>query len=199
MAKEKWNHQFTEHPFTYGKTVNTFIKEKSVLFPDNSFIACFAEGEGRNAVYLATLGHSVTAYDISPIGLQNASQLAEENGVSIQTKECDLTSVGIEAGKYDGAIMVFGHVESANQQYFIQNIINSVSTGGYVLLEVYSKKQLNYDKGGPGKEPFLYDPIDILQWIAPFTCIHFYYGEATREEGYRHTGIGHVIQVVIRK
>ncbi|MEI3605345.1 class I SAM-dependent methyltransferase [Pseudogracilibacillus sp. SE30717A] len=199
MIKEKWDSQFSQHPFTYGKKVNNFIKEKSGIFPANSSIACFAEGEGRNAIYLAKLGHSVTTYDISPIGLQNTTILAKENGVSVKTKESDLTKMKTQTGKYDGAIMVFGHVEHRDQEFFIKNIINSVSSEGYVMLEVYSKQQLNYDTGGPGKEPFLYNPADMLQWIAPYTCIHFYYGEVTREEGYRHTGIGHVIQVIIRK
>ena len=45
----------------------------------------------------------------------------------------------------------------------------------------------------------LYNPIDILNWIHDYKCIHFYYGEARRDEGKRHTGLGHVIQVVIQK
>lgn len=199
MVKDQWNKQFSENQYTYGKTVNAFIQEKSNLFPSQSKVACFAEGEGRNAVYLAKQGHTVTAYDVSTVGLNNAKQLAEENDVTITTIEADLLKTKIEKEKYDGAVMVFGHVKNVHQPYFIKNIIDAVKPGGYILIEVYSKNQLDYNTGGPGKEEFLYDPHDMLEWIKPHFCQHFYYGEADRQEGYRHTGIGHVIQIAIKK
>jgi len=199
MPKEKWDKQFAANRFTYGKTANLFIQEKSDLFKPNSNIACFAEGEGRNAVFLAKQGHRATAYDVSAVGLEHTKQLAAENGVEVLTVEADLTAKETEAEKYDGAIMVFGHVEKTKQKYFIDNIIRSVKRGGCVLFEVYSEDQLKYDSGGPGNKQFLYDPQDILSWINQHECLHFYYGEATRQEGYRHTGVGHVIQAVIKK
>src|SRR5690625_1440143 len=107
MVKEKWNKQFSEHQFTYGKTVNEFIKEKVHLFSPQSKLACFAEGEGRNAVYLAKLGHAVTAYDLSPVGLKHAKVLANENDVTISTVEADLTKKQTDKEKYAGVIIVF--------------------------------------------------------------------------------------------
>lgn len=199
MPKNKWDEQFQQNKYTYGKEVNKFIKSKCDLFPDNSNIACFAEGEGRNAVYLAKLGHDVTAYDLSSVGLEHASILAKENGVSIQTVEADLIDMELDRNKYDGGIMVFGHVHDANQKQFMNNMIHAIKPGGYFIFEVYSKAQIDYDTGGPGLVDMLYDPKVILDIIRPHKCVHFYYGEANRMEGYRHTGVGHVIQVVIQK
>lgn len=199
MPQSKWNEQFSEHPFTYGKNANVFINEHSNLFSKQANIACFAEGEGRNAVYLATKGHRVTAYDVSDVGLQHAIQLATENNVSIQTKVANLTLPLHVENEYDGAILVFGHVEKEKQQQLFENIFHAVKRGGYVMFEVYSEAQLDYDSGGPGKKDFLYDPSDILQWIEAYHCKHFFYGEVIREEGYRHTGLCHVIQVIIQK
>lgn len=199
MPKEKWNEQFQQNKHTYGTKVNEFIQDKSTLFPKRGHIACFAEGEGRNAVYLAKQGHDVTAYDISPVGLYHARLLAEENKVTINTIEADLIDMSVERHTYDGAIMVFGHVHELNQEKFLNNMMQSVKNGGYFIFEVYSKYQINYDTGGPGIEEMLYDPVEVLRIIQPYKCVHFYYGEVNREEGYRHTGIGHVIQVVIQK
>lgn len=199
MPKSKWNEQFQQNKYTYGTTVNEFVKSKSHLFPKESKIACFAEGEGRNAVYLAKEGHEVTAYDISPVGLEHATALAAENGVSIDTVEADLVEMSVDRHQYDGAIMVFGHVHEVNQAHFLENMIQSVKNGGFFIFEVYSKYQINYDTGGPGMEEMMYDPCEVLELIRPYKCVHFYYGEADRKEGYRHTGIGHVIQVVIEK
>src|SRR5690625_4591689 len=169
MAKEKWDKQFSENQFTYGKKANTFIQEKSSLFTPDSQIACFAEGEGRNAIYLAKQGHTVTAYDLSSVGLEHTRLLAEENGVTVQTVEADLTKIETEKHHFDGAIMVFGHVAEENQEYFIKNMINAVKPGGLFIFEVYSQDQIKYDTGGPGKKQFLYDPKNILTWIEPYT------------------------------
>jgi len=199
MPKKFWNESFSAEEFVYGETPNEFIRETSSLFPEQAKIACFAEGEGRNAVYLATMGHDVTAYDVSPVGLEKTKQLALKNNVQVNTVEADLTQdhVGIE--QYDGAVMIYGHVPKANQQFLIEQMIQSVKRGGIIIFEVYSVDQLDYQTGGPGSIEMLYEPKDILQWIEPHQCIHFYYGEAKRYEGVRHTGLGHVIQVILRK
>ncbi|WP_217586091.1 class I SAM-dependent methyltransferase [Lentibacillus saliphilus] len=199
MSKAKWDERFSEVDYTYGEHPNAFIKEKADLLSSGATIGAFAEGEGRNAVYLATLGHTVTAYDQSTVGLQKTKQLAERHHVSVHTEAADLTKNTIPADLYDAAIMVFGHVPKEDQHFFIQNIIQSVKRGGLILFEVYSESQLTYQTGGPPSIDHLYDPAEILAWIKPYTCRHFYYGEAERHEGARHTGTGHVIQVVIQK
>lgn len=77
-----WNEMYGTEEFRYGTTPNEFFKEKldkmkpgSVLLP--------AEGEGRNAVYAATQGWDVTAFDISAQGKEKAVQLAKQHNVSI--------------------------------------------------------------------------------------------------------------------
>lgn len=179
--------------------MNHFIKKQHGYFPSDAKIAAFAEGEGRNAVYLAKQGHHVTAFDQSYIGLQNAQLLANENKVSLQTIVADLTLDMEFNEQYDGAIMVFGHVSKNKQKALMQNLINTVKPNGYVIFEVYSEKQISYKTGGPKDVSTMYRPQDILAWIEPYQVKHFYYGEADRQEGYRHTGVGHVIQVIIQK
>src|SRR5690625_5802590 len=89
MPKKFWNQSFSADEFVYGEAPNEFIRETSSLFPEQAKIACFAEGEGRNAVYLATMGHDVTAYDVSPVGLEKTKQLALKNNVQVNTVETD--------------------------------------------------------------------------------------------------------------
>lgn len=198
MPGSKWDEQFQTHKYAYGKEANEFIRQKSHIYPDSSHIACFAEGEGRNAVFLAKQGHTVTAYDYSKVGLTHTKEFAEKNRVDVKTVHADLTVKKVEPDTYDGALFVYGHVPKKDQPFFVNNIISSVKKGGYVLFEVYSEKQLNYDTGGPKNIDLLYKPEHILQWIEPYTCKHFFYGEKTRYEGAFHTGVGHVIQCVIQ-
>src|SRR5699024_1044503 len=64
MTKEHWDQSFSDKDFVYGETENTFINEMSSIIPLHAKVGCFAEGEGRNAVYLAKLGNDVTTVEI---------------------------------------------------------------------------------------------------------------------------------------
>src|SRR5690625_422518 len=195
MSKKHWDKSFKGKDYVYGKEENVFINEKSHLIPPRSKVACFAEGEGRNAVYLAKQDHEVFVYDQSEVGLEKAKQLAIENNVSIQTEAIDLTKKRVPNEMYDAAIMVYGHVLKQDQPFFIENILNSVKPGGIILIEVYSQLQLQYKTGGPQSIEMLYDPVDMITWTKMYKNIHFFYGEAERVEGKRHTGLGHIIQI----
>src|SRR5690625_2483291 len=201
MSKLRWDQSFSSKDYIYGVTENEFVNQMSDIIPERSKIACFAEGEGRNAVFLAKLGHHVTAYDQSTVGLEKANQLAKDNDVMIATVAIDLTKETLENEKYDAAIMVFGHVPKKQQQFFLNNMIDSVKKGGHLIVEVYSEDQFEYKTGGPPTVNNLYNPVDILNWLKQNECkfLHFYYGEAERHEGKRHTGLCHVIQFVIEK
>src|SRR5699024_4770069 len=165
MSKEHWDASFSDIDYVYGETANEFIQSKHHLLSENSKIACFAEGEGRNAVYLAKLGHQVTAYDQSDIGLEKTNTLADKNGVHVTTIAKDLIKEKVDENKYDAAIMVFGHVPKEGQDFLISSLINSVKPGGYITFEVYSENQLPYKSGGPPSLEMLYNPQDILEWI----------------------------------
>ncbi|GGJ82047.1 methyltransferase [Lentibacillus kapialis] len=199
MSKEHWDNSFSDKDFVYGERENVFIRDKSAIIPNHSKVGCFAEGEGRNAVYLAKLGHDVTTYDQSTIGLEKTKTLAGQNNVDVECVAIDLTDEKVQSNQFDAAIMVFGHVPKDDQPFLLESMIDSVKSGGYVIFEVYSMNQLEYQTGGPPSLDMLYEPTDILHWIKHYKCIHFYYGEAMRDEGKRHVGLGHVIQVVIKK
>ncbi|MFC7063756.1 methyltransferase domain-containing protein [Halobacillus seohaensis] len=199
MSENHWDQRFSEEGFVYGTKVNKFVGDHAGLLPERAKVACFAEGEGRNAIYLAGLGHELTAYDQSQVGLDKMVKLASEQGVKVTPMKLDLTKERVGQQENDAAVMVFGHVPKSDQPFLIENMFDSVKSGGLVMFEVYSEEQLEYGTGGPPSKELLYHPADVLDWLAGILVIHFYYGEATRREGDRHTGLGHVIQVVARK
>jgi len=176
MTKEHWNNSFSDKDFVYGEVENTFVNEMSDIIPAQAKVGCFAEGEGRNAVYLAKQGHDVTTYDQSTIGLEKTKTLASKNNVDVKTVEMDLTENQVDTELYDAAVMVFGHVPKQDQSFFIQSMIGSVKSGGHVIFEVYSEDQLAYKTGGPPTFEMLYNPIDILNWINDYKCIHLLWG-----------------------
>ncbi|MEY9975033.1 2-polyprenyl-3-methyl-5-hydroxy-6-metoxy-1,4-benzoquinol methylase [Lysinibacillus sp. RC46] len=183
----------------YGEQPNTFIEDYVHYLKDYPNVAAYAEGEGRNAVFLALQGHTVTAFDYAESGLEKTEQLAEKHNVSVHTKLTDLLQDELPVEKFDAAIMVFGHFPVEQQQEVFKRIVNSVKSGGRIMMELYSIYQLPYASGGPKQLDFLYDPLDVLKWCQPYKIIHFFTGEQMRNEGILHTGLAHTIQFIIEK
>ncbi|MEJ7147104.1 SAM-dependent methyltransferase, partial [Staphylococcus capitis] len=70
--------------YIYGKEANQYVKSVFLEKVDTpKKVLMLAEGEGRNAVYLATLGYDVTTYDLSKVGIEKELKLAEEAGVTV--------------------------------------------------------------------------------------------------------------------
>ncbi|WP_240376718.1 class I SAM-dependent methyltransferase [Bacillus piscicola] len=194
-----WNDRFSAEEYVYGEVPNVFVKEQAHFLRGNKKIAAFAEGEGRNAVYLAQHNHEVTTFDFAENGLQKTKKLANRFNVEVETIQTDLIHDSLPVEKFDGAIMVFGHFLKKDQKTVLDKIIASVKSGGTIMFEVYSEDQLRYLTGGPKVKEMLYHPNDVLSWVYDYNVLHFFYGEQERVEGLLHTGKGHVIQVIIQK
>ena len=103
-----WNNRYAAPQYIYGETPNTFVAEVASQIPAGP-VLCLAEGEGRNAVHLATLGHRVTAVDQSEAGLAKARRLAAARGVKIKTVLAGLENFTVEPGVWAGIVAIFAH------------------------------------------------------------------------------------------
>ena len=69
-----WDNRYDVDEYVYGRDANVFLQQNAARIPKGK-VLCLAEGEGRNAVYLAKLGYQVTAVDFSRIGQEKTKQL----------------------------------------------------------------------------------------------------------------------------
>ena len=70
-----WDERYAGEGYFYGTEPNDFLREHAATIPSGGRVLCLAEGEGRNAVFLAERGFSVVALDQSAVGLRKALQL----------------------------------------------------------------------------------------------------------------------------
>ncbi|TFE01623.1 class I SAM-dependent methyltransferase [Jeotgalibacillus salarius] len=195
-----WDRRFQSETYIYGKEPNEFIVQaQSKLNLKKGRCLAVAEGEGRNAVYLAGKGLDVTVWDYAEEGLKKTQALAAEKGVYVHTALTDLTAAQWPSEAFDTVVNVFGHVDPAGRTSMLRGIRNAIRPGGYYISEVYSKHQLPYKSGGPPKEEFLYDAADMLKTFEDWKIIHFFTGEVVRKEGKLHNGLSHVIQMIAQK
>ena len=194
-----WNERFNSEEYYYGEEPNVFIQQQAFRLEPCQKVIAFAEGEGRNAVFLAKRNLEVTAIDYAESGLQKAKKLAQKHGVDIHTKKIDLLVEDVASDEYDAAIMVFGHFHKNVQTMVLNKMKKAIKPKGILMLEVFSKEQLKYGTGGPPELEMLYEPKDILAWCEGHEVIHFFYGEQERVAGKVHNGLAHIIQLVLRK
>lgn len=193
-----WDARYDRPEYVYGKEPNTFLVSVINRIPPGR-VLCLAEGEGRNAVYLAHQGRRVLAVDSSPVGLNKAQLLAEENGVSIETLVSDLDRLDIVPGLWDAIISIFCHVPSALRRELHRKIVVGLRPGGLLVLEAYTPAQLKLKTGGPPNEDMLMTLADLRQELRGLMFEHAVELERDVIEGSLHTGRGAVVQVVARK
>ncbi|WP_167957140.1 class I SAM-dependent methyltransferase [Anaerosporobacter faecicola] len=88
MGNENWwDDRFSGREKRLGKPEEKLVAWENRLLPGPVLdVAC---GQGRNAIYLASLGYSVTALDFSRVAITHLRELAKEAGVTIATVQGD--------------------------------------------------------------------------------------------------------------
>src|ERR1017187_7667990 len=85
-----WNGRFASESYIFGTRPAAFVADNAHYIPPRSHVLVPADGEGRNSVYLAELGHRVVATDIAEAGIAKARKLADARGVSVEFRHLDL-------------------------------------------------------------------------------------------------------------
>jgi len=193
-----WDEKYSAEHYIYGKEPNRFLAEHAAELPPGD-VLCLAEGEGRNAVYLAGLGFSVTALDRSQVGMDKAQRLAAEKGVEIQTICADLADFDLGQARWDAIVSIFGHVPPDVRHKVYGSLHEALKPGGVLLLEAYTPDQLGRGTGGPRTADLLLT-ADMLRAEIPGLDF-LYLEELEREviEGTGHTGLSSVVQLIARK
>jgi SAM-dependent methyltransferase len=157
------------------------------------------EGEGRNAVHLAQLGHAVLAQDISQVGLAKAQHLAASHNVAIETVCCDLAEYEPPQAAFDLVVAIWMHLPSPLRAQSHRRAVTALRPGGHLILEAYTPRQLAFGTGGPPSEALLIEPEVLRQELAGLELLVLEERERWIEEGPYHRGQSAVLQALGRK
>jgi hypothetical protein len=117
----------------YGETPNEFLVQTmqgdvvTDLIKKGGKVLCIAEGEGRNAIYLAQQGYYVHAMDYSAVGMEKLHQRAVSLGLSdkITTEVADLNAFDFRkdcgADGWDVVVSIFAHTDPVLRQKVCQS------------------------------------------------------------------------------
>lgn len=195
MSQKIWDEEYKTDHYAYGKNPNDFLKENYACIPKGK-VLLLAEGEGRNAVFLASKGYEVTAVDISAVGLEKAKQLADENKVSIKTIRADLDTFNLGQNAWDGIVSIFCHLPPHIRTHLYERVEKALKPSGVFLLEGYTPEQLKYKTGGPPVAEMMISKHILIKEFPNIQFSHLKELERDVLEGINHHGLASVIQAI---
>jgi len=190
-----WNQRFANEEYVYGEEPNQFFRQElekltpgRILFP--------GEGEGRNAVFAAKLGWKVTAFDPSSEGKKKALKLVKKNKVKIDYLLNNYDEVQFEPEEFDCVVLIFTHMPSHKRNEYHKKLTSFLKPGGILILEGFSKEQINNNTGGPRNVDMLFSKDELFNDFELFSKLEITEADTFLTEGETHNGISSVIRLL---
>jgi len=193
-----WDTRYNTTQFIYGKEPNGFFAaELHKLTPGNLLLP--GEGEGRNAVYAASEGWKVHAFDQSSIGSEKALNFAREVGVKINYQICSADEFQPEEAHYDAVGLTFFHADPITRKMIHSKVNQALKPAGIVILEAFHTSQIGKDTGGPQSIQMLLDEKTLKTDFAGLEVILLEELTVNLNEGPFHQGKAQVIRYLGKK
>jgi SAM-dependent methyltransferase len=190
-----WDERYSQPGFAYGTEPNEFLAAHAGRIPAGPVLS-LGEGEGRNAAYLAGLGHRVVAVDQSEVGLAKARRLAEDRGLTVEAVCADLAAFAIEPRAWAGIVSIFCHLPRRIRRPLYAAVVRGLRPGGVLVLEGYTPEQIGRSTGGPKDPDMLPTLAGLTEELAGLEFVHARGLDREVREGAYHTGLASVVQVV---
>lgn len=162
MDAHSWNERYAAAELVWSAEPNQFVAaELADLAPGRALD--LAAGEGRNAIWLARRGWTVTAADFSQVALDKGRTLAGDTEVAWVC--ADATSWDDPAA-YDLVVLAYLQLPAGERRAAVRAAFASLRPGGTFLLVAHDSTNLAEGTGGPQDPAVLMTADDVLGDLA---------------------------------
>ena len=197
-TRDFWNEKFAATDYAYGTEPNDFLVSAVTNLKRGATLS-LAEGEGRNAVWLAQQGFTVSAIEQSEKGVGKTLRLALQRGVIVMAERGELETFHIQPNSWDLVVSIYAHTPQELRRKLHRQVVAGLKPGGVFVLEAYTPAQIPNNTGGP-KDASLMPTAELLRSeLAGLVFDHIEEVERDVVEGSLHTGTAHVVQVVAHR
>lgn len=176
-----WDDRFSDEQYVYGIQPNSFVREAADHWLSAAQeVLALGAGEGRNAVFLARQGHSVTAVDYSAKGLRKTRRLADDEDVHVETIQADVRDWAPDR-QWGALVVTFLHLPAPERERLYRLTQRLLRSGGVLVAEWFRPEQRTegYTSGGPPDPDMMVTPeelrdhfprggIELLEVAEPF-------------------------------
>lgn len=168
MDSAEWDRRYAGSELVWSAGPNRWVEEVAADLPPGRALD-LAAGEGRNALWLAERGWTVTAVDFSAAGLARARSLAErrlgERADRVQLVEADLREYTPARHGADLVIVAYLQVDERLRRDALRAAADAVAPGGLLLVVAHDSDNLAHGFGGPPNPAVLYTAQDAASDI----------------------------------
>lgn len=197
---KRWEVRYAAAEYVFGTEPNYFLKRCKPLLPKSGRVLAVADGEGRNGVWLAEQGLDVVSIDFSPAAQAKARSLAEKRGVSLTIEQADVHNWAYPEAAFDVVVEIFTQFSTpAERPQKWAGMRRALKSGGLLIVEGYTPKQIEYGTGGPRQAEHLYTRAMLEEAFGDFADVVIVQEELEIWEGDGHGGMSAVIGLTARK
>jgi hypothetical protein len=190
--RDFWNQRYSEADYAYGTEPNAYFKSIiDGLKPGKLLVP--GAGEGRDAVYAASLGWDVLAYDASEAGRNKAMLLAEQKKVTIRYQVRDVRDF-LTGEKFNAIASIFFHLPLFLRQTMHRNLPVLLASGAHIIIESFTPTQLHYTSGGPRDLDMLVSAKQLEEELNWLEVRKLSEQQIQLDEGLYHKGAAHVVR-----
>ena len=162
MDSEAWDERYAGTELVWSATPNQFVAAAlSANEPGRALD--LAAGEGRNALWLASLGWEVTAVDFSQVALDKGR--ATESSVAIAHPvtwvRADVTTWTTD-GEYDLAVVAYLQLPGDERREAVRRAFGALHEGGELFWVAHDSTNIVEGTGGPQDPDVLMTAEDVL-------------------------------------
>jgi 2-polyprenyl-3-methyl-5-hydroxy-6-metoxy-1,4-benzoquinol methylase len=205
-AQATWDARFGKADYHFGREPAVFLAAQQARIAEylaqkpGATALAVSDGEGRNSVWLARQGLKVTAFDISPVGVEKARRLAADAGVSVDYRVEDINAFDWDAAQYDVVAVIFiQYASPAERARIFAGVQRALKPGGLAIVQGYGLRQLEYKTGGPGKAENLYTIDMMRESFAALEPLLLAEHDAVVNEGPGHNGLSSLVDYIGRR
>jgi len=186
--------------YVFGTAPAQFLLDHDQYLTAGHTALAVADGEGRNSVYMAQKGLSVSALEFAPTAISRAHALAKAKGVSLDIRQTDVLRDPWPAQTYDLVAGIFiQFVGPDDRRIQFQRMKEATKPGGLVMLHGYTPEQLEFGTGGPPFRENMYTDVILRAAFVGWEILECRAYEREVQEGRGHSGMSALIDFVARK
>jgi len=165
MDRQAWDQRYSGEDLLWRADPNRFlVAQVRDLAPGRALdVAC---GEGRNAVWLAEQGWTVTGVDFSQVALDKARRLADQRGVMVEWVNADVVDWEPPRAGYDLVALLYLHLPEEQRRVVHTRAASALAAGGTLLVIGHDLTNLDEGYGGPQDSAVLFTPDDVAADLA---------------------------------
>lgn len=159
MDVAEWDERYRVHDHLWSVTPNLFVADRlGDVAPGRGLD--LAAGEGRNAIWLASLGWEMTAVDFSEVAISKGK--AQSDAVDFVIADVRTWET---RKSFDLVLIAYLHLVAGDYETVVRRARNWLAPGGEMFLIGHDVSNITEGWGGPQDPAVMWDVPEVLGWL----------------------------------